>query len=210
MSTKKRLTRGKDWLFNSDPLVQAAESTVLGLQRGLEGVVTSEILGIVGMGETVVLEDKADDLSEDLLSSLLLVVIVIVIAEGVERRGLDDGWDSGQGRGLHDLTCQKGRHTGNGQTYGGEEFVLVIVTVMTVMVVVVVAMMIVVMVVVVVRRSQGVVVGSLVIISHVPNPIPIRDMNVLTKKVICMFLLSRTSWACPSNYHCQPRLSQGH
>lgn len=66
-------------------------------------------------------------------------------------------------------------------------------TVMTVMVMVVVAMMIVIMIVVVVGRSQGVVVGSLITVSHVPNPIPIRDMNVLTKKVICMFLLSKTS-----------------
>lgn len=91
MQEDEVLTRRKNRLLDSDPLVQTAESTIFGLQSSLESVVSSQVLGVIGLGKTVILEDVSDNLSENFPSSLLLVVIVIVVAEGIERWGLDHG-----------------------------------------------------------------------------------------------------------------------
>ena len=86
----ERRTRRQNRLLNSNSLVQTTKSTVLGLQSGLKGVVTSKVFGGVGISETVVFEYEADNLLED-LSSSLLVLVIIVIAEDIERGGLEEG-----------------------------------------------------------------------------------------------------------------------
>jgi len=114
----ERRTRRQNRLLNSNSLVQTTKSSVLGLQSGLESVVTSKVFGRVGIGETVVLEYETDDLLED-LSSSLLVLVIIVVAEDIERGGFEEGRDCAQRGGLDDLKGQpvgssrsiKGRHT---------------------------------------------------------------------------------------------------
>jgi hypothetical protein len=83
------LTRRKNGFLNSNSLVQSSESTIFAFQRSLESIVTSKFLYVVGVGKTVIFEDKADDLSEDLSSSLLLlVIIVIAVCEGNKGGGV--------------------------------------------------------------------------------------------------------------------------
>ena len=75
-------------------------------------------------------------------------------------------------------------------TYCGKELIVIVVVMM--------------MTVMMIGRSQGIVVGSLSI-SHGPDEFDREVMNrVLTKKVMLMFLLSSTSWACPSNCSLAP------
>lgn len=73
------LTGRNKRLLDPDPLVQTTISTILRLQSSLKSVVTRQLFRIVCLGQTVILEDETDNLSENLLSSFLLFIVVIVV-----------------------------------------------------------------------------------------------------------------------------------
>lgn len=117
-----RPTRRNKGLFNPDSLRQTAVCTVVPFEGRRPSRVLSKLLNGVGLLDTVVSQDDAGNVSEDLLSALLVfvaatvagvtgvvvVVIIVAVLEGSEGWvGLNDGREGREGWSSEELHRQR-------------------------------------------------------------------------------------------------------